>query len=165
QNIAYNQPPHPGFFLGHGMDPAPKPEIYTVDAVSEVDISALEELIDKAKAISNADELYTEESFEALQEAIGQAEESIALIDSEDALNSAIASLQEAIDQLVKVDQTPKFDLTELEELIDKAKAISNADESYTEESFEALQEAIQKVEQALETIDTEEALNIELNL
>src|SRR5699024_4305526 len=78
QNVAYNQPPHPGFFLGHGMDPAPKPEIYTVDAVSEVDISALEELIDKAKAISNTDESYTEESFEALQEAIGQAEESIA---------------------------------------------------------------------------------------
>src|SRR5699024_4360058 len=160
QNIAYNQPPHPGFFLGHGMDPAPKPEIYTVDAVSEVDISALEELIDKAKAISNADELYTEESFEALQEAIGQAEESIALIDSEDALNSAIASLQEAIDQLVKVDQTPKFDLTELEELIDKAKAISNADESYTEESFEALQKAIEQAEESIALIDSEDALN-----
>ncbi|TDC69225.1 hypothetical protein E1283_26310 [Streptomyces hainanensis] len=25
QNTAYNQPPHPGFYLGYGMDPAPRP--------------------------------------------------------------------------------------------------------------------------------------------
>jgi rhamnogalacturonan endolyase len=30
QNVAYNQPPHPGFFLGAGMAPAPTPQIYTV---------------------------------------------------------------------------------------------------------------------------------------
>jgi rhamnogalacturonan endolyase len=30
QNTAYNQPPHPGFFLGHGMKlPRPKPDIVT----------------------------------------------------------------------------------------------------------------------------------------
>jgi rhamnogalacturonan endolyase len=29
QNVAYNQPPHPGFFLGHGMAPAPRPRIFT----------------------------------------------------------------------------------------------------------------------------------------
>ncbi len=28
QNTAYNQPPHPGFFLGNGMSTAPKPNIY-----------------------------------------------------------------------------------------------------------------------------------------
>ncbi|HVS51127.1 MAG TPA: rhamnogalacturonan lyase [Opitutaceae bacterium] len=27
QNVAYNQPPHPGFFLGDGMSPAPRPAI------------------------------------------------------------------------------------------------------------------------------------------
>jgi rhamnogalacturonan endolyase len=27
QNVAYNQPPHPGFFLGAGMQPAPRPNI------------------------------------------------------------------------------------------------------------------------------------------
>jgi rhamnogalacturonan endolyase len=27
QNVAYNQPPHTGFFLGEGMKPAPKPKI------------------------------------------------------------------------------------------------------------------------------------------
>lgn len=29
QNVAYNQPPHPGFYLGVGMKPPPKPNITT----------------------------------------------------------------------------------------------------------------------------------------
>ncbi|QBI54788.1 rhamnogalacturonan lyase family protein [Streptomonospora litoralis] len=29
QNTAYNQPPHPSFFLGDGMEPAPWPDVYT----------------------------------------------------------------------------------------------------------------------------------------
>lgn len=29
QNTAYNQPPHPSFFIGDGMEPAPWPEVYT----------------------------------------------------------------------------------------------------------------------------------------
>lgn len=30
QNVAYNQPPHPGFYLGHGMTPPPSPDIVLV---------------------------------------------------------------------------------------------------------------------------------------
>ena len=30
QNVAYNQPPHPGFYLGHGMEAPPVPHIYLV---------------------------------------------------------------------------------------------------------------------------------------
>ena len=30
QNVAYNQPPHPGFFLGTDMPPAPRPNITLV---------------------------------------------------------------------------------------------------------------------------------------
>jgi autotransporter-associated beta strand protein len=33
QNVGYNQPPNPSFFLGAGMAAAPTPAIYTVDAV------------------------------------------------------------------------------------------------------------------------------------
>ena len=29
QNTAYNQPPHPGFFIGDGMATAPRPTVYT----------------------------------------------------------------------------------------------------------------------------------------
>jgi hypothetical protein len=31
QNVAYNQPPHPGFYLGDGMNPPPVPYILTPD--------------------------------------------------------------------------------------------------------------------------------------
>ncbi|MBN1845369.1 MAG: rhamnogalacturonan lyase [Sedimentisphaerales bacterium] len=30
QNVVYNKPPHPGFFLGDGMEPPPLPDIYLV---------------------------------------------------------------------------------------------------------------------------------------
>jgi rhamnogalacturonan endolyase len=36
QNVAYNQPPHPGFFLGAGMVEPPTPHIYTVQFVDLV---------------------------------------------------------------------------------------------------------------------------------
>ena len=29
QNTAYNQPPHPSFFIGDGMATAPRPAVYT----------------------------------------------------------------------------------------------------------------------------------------
>ncbi|MFT0802247.1 rhamnogalacturonan lyase [Bacillus swezeyi] len=32
QNVAYNQPPHPSFYLGTGMNKTPQPNIYTVSA-------------------------------------------------------------------------------------------------------------------------------------
>jgi hypothetical protein len=34
-NVAYNQPPHLGFFLGHNMEKPPTPKIYEVKAESE----------------------------------------------------------------------------------------------------------------------------------
>ncbi len=40
QNTAYNQPPHLGFFLGHGADKAPVPSIYMVGAAKPVTNSA-----------------------------------------------------------------------------------------------------------------------------
>jgi rhamnogalacturonan endolyase len=30
QNVVYNKPPHPDFFLGHGMAPPPRPNIYLI---------------------------------------------------------------------------------------------------------------------------------------
>jgi hypothetical protein len=34
QNVAYNQPPHPSFFLGAGMEDPPLPQIYTVQSAA-----------------------------------------------------------------------------------------------------------------------------------
>jgi len=33
QNVVYNKPPQPGFFLGHGMKPPPLPRILLVKAL------------------------------------------------------------------------------------------------------------------------------------
>ena len=30
QNVVYNKPPHPGFYLGNGMAPPPRPRIYLI---------------------------------------------------------------------------------------------------------------------------------------
>lgn len=40
QNVAYNQPPHPSFFLGHGMEEPPVPNIYINGVLSaKVDVN------------------------------------------------------------------------------------------------------------------------------
>jgi rhamnogalacturonan endolyase len=41
QNVAYNQPPHPGFFLGDGMSPAPAPYITTDERVGSSHLTSL----------------------------------------------------------------------------------------------------------------------------
>ncbi|NOU79034.1 hypothetical protein GC101_09075 [Paenibacillus sp. LMG 31459] len=40
QNIGYNQPPHPGFYLGTGMEEVPQPNIYTVGTYAEKEVEA-----------------------------------------------------------------------------------------------------------------------------
>ncbi|HLR91935.1 MAG TPA: LPXTG cell wall anchor domain-containing protein, partial [Atopostipes sp.] len=58
--------------------------------------------------------------------------------------------------------ETPdEIDLTPLMDLIAEAEAISNEDGQFTPESFEALQYAILNAQAALETIETEEELEV----
>jgi hypothetical protein len=38
QNVAYNQPPHPSFFIGHGMGPLPAQDIKIVNADVNVEV-------------------------------------------------------------------------------------------------------------------------------
>lgn len=38
QNVAYNQPPHPSFYLGNGMEAVPQPKIYTVGTYAETQV-------------------------------------------------------------------------------------------------------------------------------
>jgi rhamnogalacturonan endolyase len=37
QNVVYNKPPHPSFFLGQGMQPPPRPDIRLVGAGKALD--------------------------------------------------------------------------------------------------------------------------------
>ncbi|WP_369384544.1 LPXTG cell wall anchor domain-containing protein [Halalkalibacter hemicellulosilyticus] len=127
-----------------------------------IDTSELKELITKAKSISIEDGTYTVESYEALQAAIAEAEERLTEIESEEELAEAIATLELAVDRLEEVEElvppTP-IDTTELEELITKAKSISNENGTYTTESFAALQAAIEEAQGRLVEIESEEEL------
>src|SRR5699024_7852935 len=101
QNVAYNQPPHTGFFLGHNMDPAPTPAIYTVgNETNKLDTARLEELIATYNKISNKDKIYTKKSFEKFQKALKKAKEKLEKIKREEDIQAIIASLQAGYEQL-----------------------------------------------------------------
>src|SRR5690606_38853147 len=116
-----------------------------------VDVSDLEALIAKAKEIDNAEGLYTETSYEALQTAISEAEKALPTIDSLESRTAAVSDLREALNNLT-------VDVSDLETLIAKAKEIDNADGLYTAASYEALQTAITEAEKSLPTIDSLES-------
>src|SRR5690606_28793600 len=116
-----------------------------------VDVSDLEALIAKAKEIDNAEGLYTETSYEALQTAISEGEKELPTIDNLESRTAAVSDLREALNNLT-------VDVSDLEALIAKAKEIDNAEGLYTETSYEALQTAISEAEKALPTIDSLES-------
>lgn len=111
---------------------------------------ALTDKIAEAKAIEQG--TYTNASYGALQAAIEKAEEVLdnALLQEE--VDEAVTALQAAIDGL------KSWDKTKLSDKIAEAKAIKQG--SYTEESYRALQAAIETAENAMSTIETEDALN-----
>lgn len=123
----------------------------------KLDFTELEELIAEAKAISNEDNQYTEESYMALQNAIAAIEKSLGQITTEEELEKAIFDLKKAIESL-ELEET-KLVVSELEELLAKAQSLSNEDGKYTKESFESLQEVIAEVEEVLASVTTEEKL------
>lgn len=122
-----------------------------VDALERLPLNhqALSEKIAEAKAIEKGS--YTNSSYAALQTAIEDAEEAIETALLQEEIDAALQTLQEAMDSLVSFDKTP------LSDKIAEAKAIQQG--NYTEESYSALQTAIQAAEQAAEAVETEEAL------
>ncbi len=139
--------------LQNGLELTPSEEIVVLSK------AGLESLLAEAKDISNNEATYTVESYQALQSAIATAEQALASIETEEELNTAVEALQEAIDGLVV--NEPFVDASELENLIKQAKAYSNNDGKYTEDSFSSLQEAISDAEAALDNITTVEDVTI----
>src|SRR5699024_7712514 len=122
----------------------------------KVDTTSLEELMKEAKQYKS--DAFTEVSFANLQDAIELAESSINTIETQLELEMAIEALQQAIDELEEVPLDPpgdeegeedkkpdEIDKTKLNDLIKQAQGVS-ADQ-YTEESYQALQDAIKIAE------------------
>lgn len=102
QNVGYNQPPHPSFYIGEGMEQPPMPniDVVKIDRGDEaIDTSALETLIADAKAITNNAE-YITSTYEYLQTQIASAEQQLSEIETEDQLQESLDDLQAAIDGL-----------------------------------------------------------------
>ncbi len=129
-------------------------EIAALEAAKDIDTSPLEAKITEAKAFCEED--YTEESYAALQKAITDAESALFAVAAEEEVTAAAQSLQAAIGQLrEKEPEPPVIDKSELEGKLAEAKAIEKG--NYTEESYAALQKAIETAESALSTVATEE--------
>ncbi len=121
---------------------------------SGIDLSALEAKIKEAEAISNDDEVYTEESYATLQELIEIAKTALSAEDmTQEYADQIVILLQNTIDGLVKIDST-KVDTSALESKIKEAEAINNTDGTYTEDSYAALQEAIASAKNAVSDND-----------
>lgn len=117
----------------------------------------LEKLIEEAKKISNEDEQYTNESYEALLNTINEAEYMLEHADTQEEIDAVYEELSQALNNLEEV---PEIDTRELEALIKKAKEISNKDNEYTDESFKNLQSAIKEAENILETAENQDEVN-----
>lgn len=110
---------------------------------SSVDKSKLNEKLSEAKAISNTDNQYTEDSFQNLQDAIKEAQ---TVYDKEDAeqkeIDQQVNNLQTAIDSLEKSGTSePDEDKDDLAAWIGSAETYSEAE--YTPESYAPLREAM----------------------
>ncbi|MBO0995839.1 PA14 domain-containing protein [Bacillus sp. SD088] len=108
-------------------------DYFTVQSI--IDLSQLQALIDKAKAISNEDGTYTEESFASLQSAIEVAEAALKSIETEEELKIALTDLQLAIDGLELVDGG-----NEPITISDILKVLSEHEEELTSETYRALE-------------------------
>ncbi|MEG0735923.1 MAG: penicillin-binding protein, partial [Longicatena sp.] len=112
----------------------PKTEINT-----NIDTDPLKELIDSANKMNKND--YTEESYQALQDAIKEAKK---VLDNEDAtqeeVSKAISALQNAINALVK--KEADVDFTKLKELINTSQTYIDYTK-YNADKVKALEAAI----------------------
>ena len=119
-----------------------------VTEIKDIDTSALEALIEEAKALA-AEEGYTAGSVQALVDAIAHAKTVAEAPESVQAVADEITALQAAIDGLV-------VDTAELKALIAEAKELV-AKEGYTEESIAALNAAIAASEAVVENPTVED--------
>lgn len=116
------------------------------------DPKEIKEHVKKAKEISK--DGYTQESYNALQNAIRTAQIAYHSVTTQEEVSAAVNALQQAVDSLQKITPGTEVNKKPLEDKIAEAKKIEK--DNYTEASYKALQEAIQKAEGTLKTVKTE---------
>lgn len=124
-----------------------------VTEIKDIDTSALEALIEEAKALA-AEEGYTEESITALNDAIKAAEAVAADPQSQDQVDAAVKALQAAMDAV-------KIDVSALEALIETAEAMNTT--GYTAGSVQALADAIAHAQTVAEAPESVQAVADEI--
>ncbi|MCD7950013.1 MAG: metallophosphoesterase [Erysipelotrichaceae bacterium] len=121
-------------------------------SIYKTDTTDLEELVLTVETISNADNTYTTESFNAFVIALNAANTVLSNEDAtQDEIDSALAALQAAYDGLTTT--TTTVDREELETLISQLEAIINAESTYTAESYEAYITALNTANEVLSDI------------
>lgn len=127
-----------------------EPVTVTTDALI-LDFSELENLITNAKAYDSDD--YTEESYEALQTAITEAEESLDSIELQSDLDEAIMALQDAIDNLEEPEpeitvetETESIDIVEYDTVRNDTEELPLGEEKVVQEGVNGYTKVTYKV-------------------
>ena len=120
----------------------------------EVDKEALQAKVEEIKNMDLDESKYTEESWQALQEALATAEAVLADEEAtQETVNETLEALNTAYDGLEEIDEAVNKEVLQA-----KVEEINNEDlheSKYTEESWQALQEALATAEAVLADEDT----------
>lgn len=129
----------------------------------ELDYSALETLIQSAEALNAED--YTEESFETVTSALNNAKALLNNAETQDEITQATEALRKAIADLEEAVVVVPVDKSELQDLYDANKDLKQDD--YTEESYQALKDALEAAKAVLEdeTVEQEDVSKAYLDL
>ena len=116
------------------------------EPVVELDYSALVALIEKAKEL--VEDEYTEDSWKAMADVLADATALVGNAQTQQEIDDMAAALQAAIDALVKKTPVVELDYSKLEELVASIGKLNK--ENYTEESWAAMLEVLEKAQELL---------------
>lgn len=120
-----------------------------VEIISALDTSELEKAILEAEGLK--EELYTEESYAAVEEALAEAEAVLAdPTATQEDIDAAAEALREAMDalELKQTDSGSDVDTSELEKAIAKAEGLEK--KNYTQKSYAAVEKALSSAKKVL---------------
>ena len=127
------------------------------------DKTKLQTAYDKAKAVTNPSDKYTAASCKVFQTALTDAQYVLANANAtQNDVDSALKNLNQAASDLVLNPAKP--DKTKLQAAYDKNKAVTNPDDKYTSESWQAFQTALSDAQKVLtDTNATQDSLDTTL--